>query len=219
MISTEKTLYKDMLPKELIPGHIGYYPVTSYAEWEELPDLYKTMEWEPVADPRDKNIISAVKSVIFDVPYMEPYGIRAKISVHPSEVQKILFCLFENPQCLLYSISAVELENGRKLNAKWVQDSLSGSFCINAGGKRIARQGGFRGFIPEHIIKMEDGTFKFDFKYGEGKTTYYELLNPFRDELYKEKEPQNNTLKEKIAGAVLKSNKKSNQNIQIDKEL
>lgn len=182
MNSIDEKIYKDMLPEVTKPGRLGYYPVTNFSEWEELSDLYKTMEWQAVTDPRDRNNKSAVKAVIFDVPFMEPYGIGAKVSVHPSDVHKILFCSFKDAQCHLYSISAVELENGRKLRAEWLQDSISGAFCIKAGGEWIARQGGFQGFVPEHIHRREDGTFKFDFRYGEGKTTYYALGNPFRNE-------------------------------------
>jgi len=203
MSNIEKTVYRDMLPDNPKEGHLGYYPVTNYKEWEELPDLYKTMEWDPISD--SQNNMSAVKAVIFDVPYMEPYGVRARVSVHPLEVHKILFCSFNETQCLLYSISAVELENGKKLNAQWLQDSISGAFAIKAAGKIIARQGGFQGFIPEHIYKLEDGTFKYDYKYSEGKTNYYELSNPFRNEMHIEKEKNyKNSLDEKISGASVK---------------
>lgn len=217
MNNREKITYKDMLPKEEKAGKLGYYPVSNYEEWETLPDLYKTMEWEPVKDPHNTKMRSAVKAVIFDVPFIEPYGIRGKVSVHPQDVQKILFCLFKDTQCHLYTISAVELENGRRIPAEWLQDSILGAFCIKAGGEYIAKQGGFGGFIPEHINKTEDGSFKFDFRYGEGKTTHYTLLNPFRNELVKGKDFPNNTLNEKIDRAASKSNMRNNQDIQIQK--
>ena len=212
-MNIEKTIYRDMLPDKPIEGHLGYYPVSNFKEWENLPDLYKTMEWEPIVD--SQNNMSAVKAVIFDVPYMEPYGVRARVSVHPSEVHKILFCLFNDTQCLLYSISVVELENGKRLHAQWLQDSISGAFAIKVANRLIARQGGFQGFIPEHVNKLEDGTFKFDYKYGQGKTNYYELSNPFRNEMYMEKETaHNNSLNEKISDAAKKRTIKTNDNIQ-----
>jgi len=203
MSNIEKTIYRDMLPDNPKEGHLGYYPVSNFKEWEDLPDLYKTMEWDPIVD--SQNNISAVKAVIFDVPYMEPYGVRARVAVHPSEVHKILFCLFNDTQCVLYSISAVELENGKKLHAQWLQDNISGAFAIKVAGNLIARQGGFQGFIPEHVHKLENGIFKFDYKYSEGKTNYYELSNPFRNEMYMEKEKSyNNSLDRKISDASIK---------------
>ncbi len=176
-------MYEGMLRKEEKAGKLNYYPVSSKEEWEELPDLYKVMEWEQVRDPYSSgkhDTYSAVKSVFFDVTYMEPYGISAKVSVHPQEVQKILFCSFDKTDCHLYSICGVELENGTRLNAKWVQDSVSGAFAVVLDhGQYVARQGGFGGHVPEHIQQQEDGSFKYDFKYNTGKTTHYALSNPF----------------------------------------
>jgi len=190
----EEKLYKDMLPKAEKKGKLGYYPVTSKQEWEDLPDLYKTMEWEPIRDPHS-NKLRAVKSVIFHVPHMEPYGISANVAVHPENVHKILFCNFPDPDCQLYSITAVELEGGTRLGAKWLQDSISGAFAVVVGkGTYVGRQGGFRGFIPDHIKCLEDGTFKFDFKYGKGKTNHYTLGNPFRHMPEREQESLNDII-------------------------
>lgn len=174
------SMYDGMLPQKAIPGHRGYYPVCNAKEWEQLPDLYKVMEWDAVKDPFHKGRLRAVKSVVFDVTYLEPYGVGARVSVHPQEVQKILFCSFDRPECHLYSICEVELEGGSRLPAKWYQDSNTGSFCIYAGGNVVARQGGFHGFIPEHISVLEDGTFKYDRQYNSGKTHHYTLSNPFK---------------------------------------
>ena len=177
--STFVNRYDGMLSVCPKPGYRGYYPVTSREEWEALPDLYKVMEWEPVKDPRNANQLCAVKAVIFDVVHLQPYGINAKVSVHPEDVQQILFCSFENPDCHLYSVCGVELEGGSRLPAKWLQDSVTGAFGIYTGDTCIGRQGGFGGYIPEHVQKIEDGTFRFDFQYGSGKKVHYALHNPF----------------------------------------
>lgn len=182
-------MYDGMLPVKQKEGYRGYYPVTNKEEWDELPDLYKAMEWTPIPDPFDKNqTLRAVKNVIFDVVHMEPYGIRAEVSVHPQEIQDILFCYHKKKDCQLYTICGIELEGGSRLPAKWLQDTTTGAFAIYAADKYVAKQGGFYGFIPEHIIVQEDGSYKFDFKYGVGKTTHYTNLNPFRNEPVKEKE-------------------------------
>ncbi len=174
-------MYEGMLPNQSIPGHLGYYPVTNKREWDELPDLYKVMQWESVKDPHDKGELKAVKSVIFDVVYMEPYGISAKVSVHPSEIQKILFCSFRNKDCLLYSVCGIELEGGIRLGAKWLQDSITGAFAIVSNGQYVGTQGGFRGFIPEGITRNVDGSYKYDYSSYKSKITHYEILNPFRN--------------------------------------
>lgn len=174
-----KGMYDGMLPAAPKAGYRGFYPVTSREEWDALPDLYKAMEWDPVPDIHDKSRLRAVKAVIFDVVHLEPYQIRAKVSVHPSDVQKLLFCHFGKTDCHLYSVCGVELEGGSRLHAKWLQDSVTGAFGIFVGSTCVGRQGGFRGFIPEHVQRLSDGTFRFDFRQGSGKTVHFELHNPF----------------------------------------
>ena len=71
--------YDNMLPKHQIEGHRGYYPVTSAKEWDELPALYKVMDWNPVKDPHNKDKLTHVKSVIFNVTFTQPYGISAEV--------------------------------------------------------------------------------------------------------------------------------------------
>ena len=181
-------IYDGMLPKENMDGKIGYYPVMNIKEWDELPDLYKAMEWSAIPDPLDKSRLRAVKSVTFDVVYMEPYGISAKVSVHPQEVQKLLFCNYGNTQCHLYSVSAVELEGGTKLPAKWLQDSTTGAFAILAGKHYAAMQGGFGGYVPECIERLNDGTFKWKGFGNYSQTNHFTYSDPFREEKKIEKD-------------------------------
>lgn len=176
--------YEGMLPAHPKPGRIGYYPVTNKQEWNELPDLYKVMEWRPVKDPYHKDIrgyhlMRAVKSVIFDVTFMEPYGISGKFHVHPCEVQKLLFCNYGNPDCQLYTICGVELEGGTRLGAKWQQDTTTGAFAVYVGGIPVGIQGGFIGHIPDCIDKLPDGSFKHNWKRLEEKVFHYTLGNPY----------------------------------------
>ena len=195
-------MYDGMLPAKEKSSRLGYYPVISKQEWDELPDLYKVMQWEPVKD-HNNGELRAVKAVIFDVPFMEPYGIRAQVSVHPSAVQKVLFCSYKEKDCHLYSVCAIELEGGTRLAAKWLQDSITGSFAIVSGSQHVGVQGGFRGFVPEGIKRLEDGSFKYDYNFHRSKTTHYELSNPFREEVPQSKVPQ--TLTEKICSAELRA--------------
>ena len=177
------SIYDGMLPEKEIKGKLGFYPVTSKEEWESLPALYKVMDWEPVKDPFDGGKLKAVKNVIFDVVYMEPYGIRATVSVHPQEIQSILFCLHKEKDCQLYTIREVELEGGLRLGAHWLQDTTTGAFAIvlNGGGSTVARQGGYMGYIPGRIKKTELGKFEYDLYYHGDKTGFYHYLNPFRN--------------------------------------
>lgn len=182
MSAFEQKMYDGLLPDKEIKGHQGYYPVCNAQEWDELPLPYKVMEWSPVKDYRDKGQLKAVEAVIFDVTYMEPYKIRAKVSVHPQEVQKILFCLHKDTQCHLYSVCGIELDGGTQLGAKWLQDSISGAFAIVSGGQLVGQQGGFRGLIPERVQRLEDGTFAYGWNMQNlTKRSHYEILNPFRD--------------------------------------
>lgn len=173
-------IYDGMLPKEHIEGKIGYYPVTNAKEWDELPAVYKAMDWFPVevynyAHRRRENTVA--EYVEFDVIYMEPYKIRATVKVHVQEVQKILFCLFENAQCYLYSISGVVFANGVRWPAEWRQDTRTGSYSVYASGLCVGRQGGYMGFVPCQIDRTEEG-FKWAGFRGENRC-HYTLLNPF----------------------------------------
>ena len=183
--------YDGMLPPVLLEGKRGYYPVCNAQEWEQLPDLYKAMEWSPVPDYRNKGSLSAVKSVIFDVVYLEPYRINAKVHIHCSDVQKVLYCLFKDSQCHLYTICGVELESGTQYGAKWLQDSTTGSFGVYAGTHLCGRQGGFQGFVPANIERLEDGTFKYRHysRCQTGNKVSFEFSNPFPEERFVVKKP------------------------------
>ena len=214
------SLYENMLPKEAIKGKFGYYPVTNSKEWDDLPDLYKVMQWELIKDPHNNFIAKAVKSVIFNVTFLEPYGINAKVSVHPSDVQKILFCSYEDTSCLLHSVSGLELEGGTKVSAKWLQDSESGAFAIvTAGGDYAARQGGYRGFIPEHVKRLENGSFKYDFDFWNGKICHYEISNPFSHLEKKMELSEKQPLSEKIQDAQKRKESAAGLKAEPEREL
>lgn len=176
-------LYEGFMPKETKEGKRGFFPVKNEQEWNELPAVYKAMEWFPVDvydDYLRKNVTTVPEYIEFDVVYMEPYKIRATVRVHVQEVQKILFCLFENAQCHLYSVSGVVFQNGERWGAKWIQDSTTGAFAIQVqGGKIVGKQGGFRGFIPRKIKRTEDGNFEYDSYSTNGNRCHYEFSNPF----------------------------------------
>lgn len=87
--------------------------------------------------------------------------------------------------------------------AKWLQDSITGSFAIVSGSQHVGVQGGFRGFVPEGIKRLEDGSFKYDYNFYRSKTTHYELSNPFREGSPQIKVAQ--TLAEKICSAELRA--------------
>lgn len=169
------------LPPRPLNGHIGYYPVCNAEEWDNLPAVYKAMEWFPVEVYNrewHKKETTVAEYVEFDVVYMEPYKIRATVRVHVQEVQKILFCLFENPDCHLYTVSGVVFSNGERWGAKWLQDRTTGAFAIYASGKLIGKQGGFMGFVPNQIERTEDDGWKWNYK-TSGNRCHYTLLNPF----------------------------------------
>ena len=175
-------MYDGFLPKERIDGHAGYYPVESAAEWDNLPAVYKSMEWFPIEMKRNGYTEKTVAEYVeFDVTYMRPYKINATVRVHVSDVQKILFCYFKNAECLLYTVRGVVFANGVRWGAKWHQDSRTGAYQITAGGTRIGTQGGFLGFVPNNIERTDDGGWKYTgYKHGVNRC-HYELLNPFKD--------------------------------------
>lgn len=168
------------LPKVRIEGHRGYYPVCNAQEWEALPLVYRAMEWFPVevynyAHRRKETTVA--EYVLFDVVYAEPYKIRAVVKVHVQDVQKILFCAFDDTQFHLYSVCGVVFANGVEWGAKWTQDVNTGAFAIWADDKMVGRQGGYMGFIPCQIEETEDG-FKWAGFKGPNRC-HYTLLNPF----------------------------------------
>ena len=175
---------KNLLPKEAVNGKRGFYPIQNAQEWEDVPCVYKSMEWFPVEVYNDKQFhcrkeVAVPEYIIFDVVYMEPYRIRATVKVHVQEVQKILFCSFGWTQCQLYSVCGVVFSNGVEYGAKWLQDSQTGAFGIYSHGKCIGKQGGFNGFIPSDIEETEDGFKWKGFVQCEGRC-HHALGNPFK---------------------------------------
>ena len=176
------SIYEGMLPKEEIKGHRGYYPVCNAEEWEKLPKVYKAMDWMPVEvyNTRYNHKETTVAEYVeFDVCYLEPYRIHATVKVHVQEVQKILFCLYEDTQCHLYSVSGVVFANGERWGAKWLQDTRTGAFAIQASGKIVGMQGGFYGHIPCQIERTEDGFKWTGYRSGLKNRCHYEVSNPF----------------------------------------
>ena len=175
-------MYENMMPKEPIAGHCGFYPVCSAEEWEALPNVYKSMQWFPIEVYNTRwrtTETTVVEKVIFDVVYMRPYKVRAKVEVHVQETQSILFCLHEDPDCLLYSICAVKFANGEVWGAGWKQDTRSGAFAVYASGKCVGMQGGFRGFVPDNIEKTDDG-WKWKGAGSYNGRCHYALSNPYK---------------------------------------
>lgn len=174
------SMYDGMFPQERKEGHIGYYPVTSAEEWNELPAVYKSMEWFPVEMKRNGySEKTSVEYVEFDVVYMTPYKVSGTFRVHRQEIQKILFCSFPgHSDCHLYSVSAVVFQNGERWPAKWHQDSRTGAYEILACGKRVGTQGGFLGFVPNNIERTDDGDWKCNWNQN-GNITHYQMTNPF----------------------------------------
>lgn len=176
------SMYDGFLPKEQKNGKIGYYPVTSAQEWEELPEVYKSMEWFPIEVYNDSHNMrekTVVEYVEFEVVYMTPYKVRGTFRVHRQEIQKILFCSFPgHHDCQLYSICGVVFQNGVHWGAKWHQDSQTGAYEVLACGHRVGTQGGFFGFVPNNIERTEDGGWKCNWNQS-GNITHYEISNPF----------------------------------------
>lgn len=172
------------LPEKPIEGKRGYYPVCNADEWEKLPNVYKAMEWFPT-EMKDSRFDIIEKTspeyIVFDVVYMKPYKISAKVKVHVQEVQKILFCLYPlDTQCRLHTVSAVIYENGAERRAEWLQDSQTGAYAIvDYRGNIVGKQGGFGGFIPNQIEETEDGFKWTGFKSGRNRC-HYTLTNPFK---------------------------------------
>lgn len=173
-------MYDGFLPKEQKAGHHGYYPVVDAQEWDNLPAVYKAMEWRSVEMTRNGYKETTVAEYVeFDVVYMEPYKVRATVRVHVQEVQKILFCLFRNAQCHLYSICGVVFQNGERWPAEWKQDATTGAYAVIACGHYIGMQGGYLGFVPSNIKRTDDGGFEHVWNYS-GPRCHYDISNPFR---------------------------------------
>ena len=175
-------MYENMMPKKPIGGHLGFYPACNEGEWEALPDVYKAMQWFPVEvyNTRwNRKETTVVEKVIFDVTFMQPYKISAKVEVHVQEVQSILFCVHEHYDCQLYSICGVKFANGEACGAKWLQDSKTGAYAVYANNQYVGMQGGFRGFIPDNIEKTENGWRWKGFVECPGRC-HYALSNPFK---------------------------------------
>ena len=174
-------MYENMLPTKPIKGHRGFYPACNAEEWENVPNLYKSMEWFPidVYNTRwSRKEETVVESVIFDVVFMHPYKIRARVEVHVQEVQKILFCAHQKADCHLYTICAVKFANGEEWSAEWRQDTTTGAFAVYSCGKVLGMQGGYLGFIPENIEKDENG-WKWKGYGNYNGRCHYSLSNPF----------------------------------------
>lgn len=175
-------MYENMMPSKPIGGHRGFYPVCNADEWENLPAVYKAMQWFPVDVYNiyhGKTETTVVEKVIYDVTFLRPYKVRARVEVHVQETQGILFCSHKDTDCHLYTICAVKFQNGVECGAEWRQDRNSGAFAVYAGGKRVGMQGGFMGFIPENIKKTEDGWKWKSVGTYEGRC-HYALMNPFK---------------------------------------
>lgn len=62
---------KNLLPKEAIEGKRGFYPIQNAQEWEDVPCVYKSMEWFPVEVYNDKQFhcrkeVAVPEYIIFD---------------------------------------------------------------------------------------------------------------------------------------------------------
>ncbi len=174
---------KKFMPKEQKKGYRGFYPVTTAEEWEELPVVYKAMEWFPVEvfdDYLRKNVWSIPEYILFDAIYVEPYRIRATVKVHVQEVQKLLYCLYPDSGLHLHTVCGVVLQNGEELRAETKQDTRTGAFGVYSFGKLIGRQGGYLGAIPENIEETEDG-FKWKGFKDYKNRCHYQLTNPLEE--------------------------------------
>ena len=150
---------KKFLPKEQDNGKLGYYPVMNDEEWENLPIVYKAMEWFPIEvynrEWKIKETVT-VEYVYFDM-FLTTHKVNAKVRVHRQEVPKLLYRHYADTECLFYTICGVEFSNGQYVAAKWYQDSVTGAFGVYTYGQFVGKQGGFQGYIPSIIEETEDG--------------------------------------------------------------
>lgn len=146
----EKELYKGLLPEngdKRFDGKRGFYPAMTAEEYRALPLPMKCATWN-----------ARVQYVIFD-SFFSDYGFSGKVEVHAENAFKALFRHAED-DTQLYSVCAVRLFDGKRIAAKWIQDSISGAFqIVTLSGDVLGTQGGFRGHIPENCKKCADGTW------------------------------------------------------------
>lgn len=141
--------YKPFMPETTIEGRRGFYPCRK-DEWRNLPLPLRCATWYR----------SDIESVIFDV-WLNNCDIRANVEVHPKHVFKALFTL-PHGGANLHSVVGVRLMNGKRLCAKWLQDTTSGAFAIFCnGGGLIAKQGGYQCHMPENCIE-KDGEWQLN---------------------------------------------------------
>jgi len=140
-------LYKEFLPEVAIEGKRGFYPSMTAEEYRALPLPMKCATWR-----------ASVEYVIFDT-FFSDYGVSGNVEVHAQEAFKALFRHSES-DTQLYSVCAVRLRDGKRVAAKWLQDTISGAFqIVTLSGTVLGTQGGFRGHIPANCKKREDGTW------------------------------------------------------------
>ena len=143
-------LFKKFLPKDEIKGKIGYYPVMNDEEWENLPVVYKAMEWFPIEvynhEWKIKETVT-VEYVYFDM-FLPEHKVSAKVRVHREDVPKLLYRYYANNECHFYTICGVEFTNHQYVAAKWYQDSRTGAFGVYTYGRYVGKQGGFQGYVP-----------------------------------------------------------------------
>lgn len=135
--------YKSFMPETPIEGRRGFYPCTE-EEWRTLPLPLRCATW----------FRNDIEAVIFDT-WLDNYRIRANVEVHPEHAFKALFSQ-SNGGTQLYSVVGVRTDDGKRLGAKWLQDTASGAFAIISGGNFIAMQGGYKAHMPE-ICQEKNG--------------------------------------------------------------
>lgn len=136
--------YKPFMPETPIEGRMGFYPCTQN-EWKSLPLPLRCATWFR----RD------IEAVIFDA-WLDNYRFRANVEVHPEYAFKAVFSQsYGGTQ--LYSIVGIRTTDGKRIGAKWLQDTASGAFAIFAGGDCIAKQGGYKAHMPEICQEKSGG--------------------------------------------------------------
>lgn len=138
-------IYKDFLPEMAIQGKRGFYPSMTAEEYRALPLPMKCGTWD-----------ASVQYVIFDT-FFADYGLSGNVEVHAENAFKALF-RHSGTDTQLYSVCAVRLRDGKRIAAKWLQDSVSGAFqIVTLSGKVLGTQGGFGGHVPENCKRNANG--------------------------------------------------------------